>query len=462
MHPDSRAPASPPPPDVFRARRERLLEAIGDGVVLLAASPELLSSRDTEVPYRPSTDLYYLTGVQEPESFALLTPHDPEHRFTLFVRPRDPERERWNGPRLGVEAAEAATGADAVYPIGELEDRLAPLVLPADRIVYAVGVDAELDATVTRLLASARRTRPRSGIGPTGVVDLDSVLGNLRLVKDADEIGRMRVAAGIAAEGHRAAMAAAGPGVGEWEIEAALESRFRELGASGPAFASIVGSGSNATYLHYTANERRTEAGDLVLVDAGAEWGMYCSDITRTFPVSGRFTEPQRTLYDLVLAAEEAAIAAVRPGATIPDVHQAAVRMLVRGLLDLGILADVGEEEAVEAGAVRPFYMHQTSHWLGLDVHDAGGYTEPGGEPLLLAAGMVLTVEPGLYLSAELEGVPEIYRGMGIRIEDTVLVTEDGHEILTRGVPVAPEEVEGLVGGRPGSNGGGAGGVGPR
>ena len=438
-------PASPPSRELFRARRERLLERVGDAVVILGAAPELYRSRDTEVAYRPNTDLYYLTGVEEPEALAILTPFDAEHRFTLFVRPRDPERERWNGPRLGVEGAKAAFGADAVYPIEELEERSGPLLTAADRVYYPVGQDTALDQRALALLSRARRSRPRSGTGPIALVDLDSVLADMRRVKDAEEIERMRTAASIAAAGHRAAMARAGEGVGEWEIEAALEGTFRSLGATGPAFSSIVGSGANATFLHYTTNHRRVGAGELVLVDAGAEWGMYCSDITRTFPASGRFSPEQREIYEVVLAAEEAAIAASRPGRTVAEVHDAAVAVIVDGLLRLGILS--GEAEAlIGEGAYRRFYMHQTSHWLGLDVHDVGLYRD-SGESVELQPGMVLTIEPGLYLSPDDEELPERYRGIGVRIEDDVLVTAEGNEILTRGVPVRVEEIEALVGG---------------
>jgi Xaa-Pro aminopeptidase len=443
--PITAGPAGAAPPEVYRSRRERLLELADGGVVLVASSPELLRSRDTEVPYRPNTDLYYLTGLEEPEALAVLTPHDPEHRFTLFVRPRDPERERWSGPRIGVEAAKELFGADAVYPIEEVDSCVAALMLAADRVLYPVGADSELDARVLELTARARRTRPRTGAGPTAIVDLDSVLAEMRKIKDEHEIERMRTAAAIGAAGHRAAMARARPGQGEWELEAILEATFRSLGATGPAFPSIVGGGEHATFLHYTRNDSRIEDGALVLIDAGAEWGMYCSDITRTFPVSGRFTHPQRELYEVVLAAENAAIDAVRPGAEMTAVHDAALRVLVDGMVRLGILPGESVEEALESGSYRRFYMHQTSHWLGLDVHDVGVYKRDG-KPVKLEPGMVLTIEPGIYLPTDGEEIPAAYRGIGIRIEDDVLVTDYGREILTRGVPVEADEVERLVG----------------
>jgi Xaa-Pro aminopeptidase len=435
LHPDA---------DVFRARRERLLATMPEGVLVLPAAPELYKSRDTDVRYRPDSDLFYLSGFPEPEAVLVLTPFDAEQRFTLFVRPRDPEREVWNGFRYGVDGARERFGADAVYPIGELDERLAGLVEPAERILYPLGASAAFDRRILALVERFRRTRPRSGKGPWVVEDPGVRLGEMRLIKDDHEIAAMKKAAEVSAAGHRAAMAAARPGVGEWAVEAALEGAFRSAGARGPAFPSIVGSGPNATTLHYVSNDRMLESGDLVLVDAGAEWGMYCGDITRTFPASGRFSEPQRVLYEVVLAAEEAAIAAIGPGAPFSAVHDAAVRVLVAGMVENGLLA--GEvDELIESGAYRRFYMHQTSHWLGLDVHDVGPYSV-NGESVTLRPGMVLTVEPGIYISADAEDVPERFRGIGIRIEDDVLVTDAGHEVLTRAVPVGVEEVENIVG----------------
>jgi Xaa-Pro aminopeptidase len=431
------------PQALLSSRRKRLLERIGDGVAIVPAAPELMRSRDTELPYRQASDFFYLTGFPEPEAVAVLTPHDPAHGFTLFVRERDPEREAWNGPRAGVDGARERYGADAAYPIAELEQHLPRLLRPADRIHYPLGVDPTLDRRMMAAIDAARRGRQRGGQGPTGLEDLDATLGGLRRVKDAYEIEMIRTAARISAAGHRAAMARAAPGVGEWEIEAAMESVFRSSGATGPAFPSIVGSGSHATILHYVDNDSRTADGDLVLIDAGAEWGMYCGDISRTVPVSGRFTPPQREIYDVVLAAEEAGIAAALPGAPVTAVHDAAVAMLVRGLVRLGLLT--GDEAAlVRDRAYRRFYVHQTSHWLGIDVHDVGLYQE-NGAPVTLEPGMVLTVEPGLYFPAGADDVPERYRGIGVRIEDDVLITEGGNDVLTRDVPVAAEAVEAAV-----------------
>ena len=437
-------PAPALPNETLASRRERLLERIGDGVAIIPALPELLKSRDTEVPYRASSDLFYLTGLLEPGSCAVLTPHDDAHRFTLFVRPRNPEREAWAGRRIGVEGAAERFGADAVYPIDELWTRLPDLLAPAGIVHYPVDLIPELDAQALVAVVRARSARARRGTGPIGIVDLEEVMGQLRVVKEPIEVERMRVAGRIAAAGHREAMCAATPGVGEWEVQAALEATFLRAGAAPPAFPSIVGAGANGTILHYVENNARIGDDDLVLIDAGAEWGMYCSDITRTFPASGRFTPVQRDLYDIVLAAEQAAIETVRPGAPFTDVHDAAVRVLTQGMLDLGVLRDLSLDSAIETGAFRRYYMHQTSHWLGLDVHDAGSYREDG-EPVTLREWMVLTVEPGIYLPEADNALPEHFRGIGIRIEDDALVTASGSELLTRDVPVEPDEVEALV-----------------
>jgi Xaa-Pro aminopeptidase len=441
-HPPLPSDRPHPSVQVFRARRERLLERVGDAVVVLPGAPQLYRSRDTEVLYRPDGNLYYLTGFQEPGAVAVLTPHG-EARFTLFVRPRDAEREAWSGRRAGVEGAVEHFGADAAYPLEELPRRLRDLVEPADRILHPLGVDPSLDASLTALIQEFRRTRQRSGRGPSVIEDVEPVVAAMRLVKEPAELEVMRSAGAMAAEAHRSVMAAARPGVGEWELHGVLESTLRRLGAAGPSFPPIVASGPNATVLHYVTNDRRVAEGDLVLVDAGAEYGMYVSDISRTLPASGRFTPGQRALYEVVLEAEEAAIAAVRPGGTVAEVHDAAVRVLTEGMVALGLLE--GPVDAlIEQGGYRRFYLHQTSHWLGLDVHDVGQYRDAAG-PVPLQPGMVLTVEPGLYIRTDAADVPEEFRGVGVRIEDDVLVTVGGRELLTRGVPVAPEAVEAIV-----------------
>lgn len=438
------APAPRPPAELFRGRREELLRRIGNGVAIIPAPPELVKSRDTEIVYRTSSDLYYFTGAQEPEAVAVLTPHDPEHTFTLFVRPRDPAREAWTGRRLGVEGFRDALEADAVYPISEIGTRLPDLLKRADILHYPIAASSRIDELVVAALLQARKLRQRSGVGPVGMVDLEISTQSMRLIKDETELSCIRVAAEIAAAGHLAAMASARPHLGEWEIQAALESAFRSMGGASPSFPSIVASGANATVLHYVTNASRVGDEDLVLIDAGAEWGMYCSDITRTFPASGKFTATQRDLYDIVLAAEHAAIEAAKPGVPVSAIHEAATRVLARGMIDVGLLKSGSVDEAVETGDYKRFYLHQTSHWLGLDVHDVGSY-RTDEEPTPLAAGMVLTVEPGLYIPDNAD-VPEHFRGVGIRIEDDVVITADANEVLTRGVPVEPEAIEAIVG----------------
>jgi len=430
----------------YRGRRERFLERIGGGVAVICAAPELIKSRDTDVNYRQNSELYYLTGFPEP-AVAVLTPHDPGHRFTLFVRPRDVERETWTGVRAGVEGARERFGADAAYPLGELEERLKELLEPATAIWYSLGTDGEMDHRLVRWVRQWRQQGSRSGKGATDVLDPCSVLDEMRLVKDAGELALIREACRVSAEGHLAAMRAARPGIGEWELEARVDGTFRAAGPRcGTAYPTIVGSGPNACILHYVTNDRATEEGDLVLIDAGASAGLYCGDITRTFPVSGRFTPGQRRVYDIVLRAEEAAIAACRPGATVHDLHVAARGVLTGGMVELGLL-EGDPAELAEGEEYKRWFMHQTSHWLGLDVHDAGAYRAHGpGDWRPLRPGMVLTIEPGLYVRADDEQAPGELRGIGVRVEDDVVVTEEGCEILTRGVPVDPDEIERIVG----------------
>ncbi|WP_420125059.1 aminopeptidase P N-terminal domain-containing protein [Longimicrobium sp.] len=430
-------------PEEFRARRERFMASIGEGVAVLAAAPELVKSRDTDIPFRQNSDFFYLTGFLEPGAVAVLTPHDGAHRFTLFVRPRDPERETWNGRRAGVEGAMQAYGADAAYPIEELDSRLKALLEPADALWYALRADGgEMDRRMLALLTGFRAPRPRAGKGPWDLRDPGQLLDRMRLIKEPGELALMREAAELAARGHIAVMRAGRPGVGEWELQALLDQTFRSYSAtSGTSFPAIVGSAANATVLHYVTNDRRIEEGDLVLVDAGADVGFYCSDITRTFPASGRFSAPQRAVYDIVLRALEAGIEAVRPGAPANAMHLAARRVLVEGMITLGLL-EGDPEKLIEEEKFKRFFMHNTSHWLGLDVHDPGSYTARDGEPIVLQPGMVLTIEPGLYIPEHGDDIPAELRGIGIRLEDDVLVTEDGHEILTRAVPVDPDDVE--------------------
>jgi Xaa-Pro aminopeptidase len=423
------------------ARRARLLEGLGGGVLLLAAAPERTRTADILYPYRQDSDFDYLTGFPEPEAVCLLTPEGSE-RFVLFVRPHDPDRALWVGARAGVDGAVERYGADAAYPIDELEKMLPAFLARAPHVALDLGRE---DRLAGRLLAAVRRAqaeRPRSGTGPTAIHDATEILHEMRLRKSPLEIERMRHAIAIACEAHREVMRAARPGQAEYEVEALIDFTFRRRGATGPAYPSIVAAGANATVLHYTDHTATLAPDQLLLIDAGAEHGGYCADVTRTFPTGRRYTPAQRDLYDAVLAAQLAALGAARPGATLEALHTTAVRVLAEALIHLGLLK-ASVDEAVEQELYRRFYMHRTSHWLGRDVHDVGRY-KVDGAARPLEPGMVFTVEPGLYVPPAADDLPAAFRGIGIRIEDDVLVTADGHEVLSAGAPKQVPEVEAL------------------
>ncbi len=432
--------------DVFAARRTRFMRQIGDqAAALVFANPVRIRSNDTTYSYRPSNDLWYLTGCEEPDAVCLLLPGHAEHPYVLFVRPRDFDREIWDGPRLGTAGAHEQLGADAAFPIGELDARLPDLLLGRSMIVHHLGRDDDADRHVLQAYAKAQAKARGRAITPTSIVDLSALLHEQRLIKTADEIERQREACRISAEGHRVAMARTRPGMTEYQLQAEIEHAFRRAGATGPSYGSIVGSGSNACVLHYVENRDVLGDGDLVLVDAGAEFGWFAGDITRTWPVNGRFAGRQRTAYDLVLRAQQAVIRHVRPGVPWNELHDTAVRVMAEGLIDLGII-DGPIEKALADKTYRKFFMHGTGHWLGMDVHDVGMYVTAGGSPRTLEPGMVFTVEPGLYFHPSEPATPPEWSGIGIRIEDDVLVTADGCEVLTSGVPKEPDEVEALVG----------------
>ncbi len=427
---------------IFARRRAAYMEAIGSSAVaLIHAPPERLRNGDAHYPFRQSSDLFYLTGFAEPEATLVLRPGADKERVVLFVRPRDREREIWDGRRAGVEGAVSRHGAEVAYPAAELAERLPALLANQDDLYYSLGNDPEFDALVCRIIAEQRMRERRGQRAPRRVIDPREVLHEMRLHKSPDEIAIMRRAAAITAEAHRAAMKAAGDGVGEHELQALIDYTFRRRGGTGPGYQSIVGSGDNATILHYVENDRIMRDGDLCLIDAGCEYGMYTADVTRTFPVSGRFSEPQRRCYELVLAAQKAAIDLSRPGATIDGIHQRVVDMLTEGMVQLGLLAGPAAARIEDDGYKR-FYMHRTSHWLGMDVHDVGNYGAGGAPSRPLEPGMVITIEPGLYVASDAEDVPAEYRGIGIRIEDDILITSDGYENLTSDAPKEVAEVE--------------------
>ena len=435
-----------PSVETCRRRREAVLSRLGSAVMILPSAPQRYRSRDTEYRYRPDSELYYVTGTTEPGTLLVLVGGD-DPRFVLFVRPRDAKEERWAGPRLGPDAAAERFGADECYSVSEMEDRLPGLLQAGDRIHYRLGAGDRADDFVRRALEQARASGMRRGTGPRGLVAPGEILDALRLRKDAEEIEAIRAAARISAEGHRSGAAAIAAGVGEWVVEAAVDAGFRAAGAMGPGFATIVGSGANACILHYVENRDTIADGALVLIDAGAEVALYNGDVTRTYPAGGGFSDTQRDVYRIVEAARRAAVEQVAPGVTIASVHDAAARRIVDGLVGLGVLSGSTEELLSEA-TYRPFFPHQTSHWLGLDLHDPADYVV-AGESRVLEPGMVFTIEPGLYFRPGVceESAPR-FSGIGVRIEDDVLVTDEGCEVLTASLPTAEDEVEALVGAR--------------
>jgi Xaa-Pro aminopeptidase len=452
----------------FRARRERLLDAIGPRTAgVFVATPNAIRNNDVEHEFRQDSDVFYLTGFDEPDTILVLVPRasikvgDEQlaPKFVMFVRPRDPEREVWDGYRAGIEGAREHYGADVAFPIDELPRRLPELLLGHDAVVYRWGNKA-FDEKLFTAIQAARRTAGRAGgFAPTRLVDPLEVLYEHRLRKSEDELANMRKACAITAEAHAKAMALAKPGGYEFELEAVLLETFRRNGSERPAYGSIVGSGPNATILHYRKNDRRLEDGDLVLIDAGCEYGYYASDVTRTFPANGKFSDVQRAVYEVVLASQLAAIEMVKPGVTQGELHDRACFVLSEGLVKLGVLeGDV--EQLVKDEAYKPFYMHKTGHWLGMDVHDVGAYFAPKrgekDDDVVMAQrplepGMVITIEPGLYfgIGAEKAKIGEKglkdwshVRGIGVRIEDDILVTANGYENLTRAIPKTVDEVE--------------------
>lgn len=413
-----------------------------DSVALLCGARLATRSADTQFPFRQDSDFHYLTGFDHPHAVAVLRT-DGGPAFTLYVEPRQRDAETWTGHRPGVEGAVRDYGADEAHPIEELSGHVPGLIERARRLLFILGRDAALDARLTETLEQMR-LRSRTGVVPASeIADPRAILHEMRLFKEPAEIEIMRRAAAITLEAHRATAPGARAGRFEYELEAMLEYHFRKRGASGPAYGTIVGGGANATVLHYVSNRARLRDGDLVLIDAGCELEGYASDVTRSYPVGGRFEGPGAAIYDIVLEAQEASIAAAKPGATLEDVHTAAVRRLTEGMVSLGLLA--GEVDGlVESGAYKAYYMHRTSHWLGLDVHDVGAYTCEG-RPRALEPGMVFTVEPGLYVRMDEEKADPRLHGIGVRIEDNLLVTADGHENLTAAIAKRPRDVEAWV-----------------
>ena len=433
---------------LYLERRKRFQEELGAAAAVIPAAPLVTHHADCEWPFRQNSDFFFLTGFDEPDAVALLLPHRPEgEQFVLFVPPKDPAAEVWTGFRWGTEGAVGRFGADIAHPLEQLAEKLPDYLDGAEAIAFRIGRHPVVEPLVLRAWGRQLDRAPRIGMAALGLVAPCPILHRLRLRKEPHELGRMREACRISAEAHELARSQTRPGMNEYEVQAAIEAHFRACGARGPAYGSIVAGGDNACVLHYTANNAALQDGDLLLIDAGCSLpDYYNGDITRTFPVNGRFSSEQKELYSLVLEAQVAAIEMVQPGGTAESVHDTARRVLVEGLIDLGLLT--GDADGViERGDYRHLYMHRTGHWLGLDVHDVGAY-RLGEMPVSLETGMVLTVEPGLYISDRLavpEGQPEIddrWKGIGIRIEDDVAVVDDGHEVLTHAALKSVESME--------------------
>ena len=427
--------------NVFASRRKKLLESMEEGsAMLLFGAKHVLRNGDAEYPYRQDSDLWYLTGWKAPESALLLVP-GAEEESVLFVQPKNPEMEIWTGIRPGTQGAVAEFGVDAAYAWETLQTALTSRLQGIQTLYFSVGLDSERDALVMGAIRRARRAvRANHKCLPDAFIHPGRLVHEMRLRKSPEEVVLLKEAARITGEAHRGAMEMAKEGLNEFHLHAFIDYTFRKHGGNGPGYTSIVGAGNNACILHYIENDKPLQSGDLVLIDAGCELENYCADVTRTFPVSGKFSAEQRAVYEVVLRANEAVIQLVRKGTPFKALQECCIRVLTEGLVELGLLH--GEvEELIEAKAHRPFYMHGVSHYLGMDVHDVGRYSADG-ESRPLEEGMVLTVEPGIYISPDNGDVPEKWRGIGIRIEDDVLVGSDGPVNLTEGIPKTVEAVE--------------------
>jgi Xaa-Pro aminopeptidase len=417
---------------------------MGEGsIAVIPAAPERIRNRDAHYPYRQDSDFFYLSGFPEPEAVLVLIPGREHGEHVLFCRERDPAREVWDGPRAGQEGAVRDYEADDSFPIDDIDDILPGLLEGREKLYYTMGVDLEFDHRVISWVNHVRQSTRGGSRVPGEFISLEHILHEMRLLKSKEEVAVMRRAAQISAAAHRRAMEICKPGMMEYEVEAEFHAIFRRHNGW-PAYSPIVGGGGNACVLHYVNNDGRLKDGDLLLIDAGVEIECYASDVTRTFPVNGRFSAEQKAVYEVVLAAQQAAINKVRAGLQWNEPHDAATLVLTEGMIELGLLKGMTVDEAIEQGAYRSFFMHRTGHWLGMDVHDVGDY-KIEGDWRVLEPGMVLTVEPGLYIAAGSQGVDERWWNIGIRIEDDVLVTRSGHEILSKDAPKTVEDIESLM-----------------
>ena len=428
---------------MIRSQLEEFMRRMDQkSVAIVPAAHEATRSNDTQYRFRQDSDFYYLTGFEEPEAIAVIAP-GREQKYTLFVRPRDPEQEIWVGRRAGVEGAKGEFSADESFPVAEFDEKLHDILDGAENLYYRLGVNPDLDNRIIRKIAEMRALNRKPIHPPRTIIDPATIVHEMRVLKSPEEIELMQKAADIAAEAHVEAMKAVRPGMKEYEVEALIEQIFRRQGAVGPSYTSIVGAGPNATVLHYINNDDELRDGELLLVDAGAEYKGYASDITRTYPINGRFTQGQREIYDLVLETQMSCVEMVRPGTTHDELKQHSVEMLTEGMVRLGLLkgkpADLIKEEKY-----KQFYMHGLGHLLGIDVHDVGIYYY-NKKSRALEPGVVMTVEPGIYVAPDTKDVPEKYLGIGVRIEDDVLCTSNGPRVLTTKVPKDADEIEALM-----------------
>ncbi len=429
-----------------RARRQAILKHVQGMPLLFRAAPEVLRNGDVHFSYRQDSSFHYLTGFDEPEAILLAIPEGKtSHRTLLFVRPRDPAREIWDGKRAGATGAKRQYGADEAWPISEFWKVFGDLSKDWDGLAHALGIDPKFDAELLEHFGRRFKDRPRRNQGLPAFLDPRPAIHAARLIKSKEEIELMAEAARITGEGHRVAMALAEPGMMEYELQAELEAVFRKNGSPRVGYDSIVASGSNACTLHYIENNNKIRKGDLILIDAGAEYGHYSADVTRTFPARGSFSEPQKAIYDIVLRCQKRCIKAIKPGLPVSKLIEMSQKDILKGLDGLGLLGRGSLESKWKKRAFAKYYMHGLGHWLGMDVHDCGAYQLPDGKPIKLAPGMVTTVEPGIYIPANDKSVPKEFRGIGVRIEDDILVTRSGHRNLTEDIPKEVADVESMT-----------------
>lgn len=440
-------PASKNKAEEFRKRRRNLMRQMGEGsIAILPGAHEVVRSRDTHYPFRQDSNLSYLTNFPEPESIAVFIPGRSQGEFILFCRDKDRSREIWDGFRAGPEGAQSQYGADDAFPISDMDDILPGLIEGREKVYYSMSSHPDFDAKLLNWISHIR-AQSRAGVSPPGeIIDLEHMIHEMRVIKSTGELAIMRKAGKISAEAHCKAMRACKPGMYEYQLQALIEHEFADKGAVAPAYSSIVGGGQNACILHYIENREIMNDGDLVLIDAGCEYQGYAADITRTFPVNGRFSDEQKAVYEIVLEAQKVAIDACRIGNAYNQPHDDSLRVIVEGLIRLKLLKG-GVDEAIEKGTYKDFYMHRVGHWLGMDVHDAGDYKVDGANSSWreFESGMVTTVEPGIYIHADNKKIPAKWRGIGIRIEDDIVIKKNGPECMTSAVPKEVAEIESLM-----------------